>query len=284
MNNIKILPIRDIVKLYDVLIFDVWGVVHDGIAPYPGSIKFINEMIDDNKIVIFLSNNPRPGYLMNKQFSEFGLNMHKAITFTSGDAVREQLTLWNDEVFSTLGKKVYHIGAENNQDILSGISVNITNDITQADFLLITAFIDSNQNLDLYDELLKKAVELNIPAVCANPDITAYSGHQIRYCAGNFAKQYESFGGKVHYYGKPDSKIYNTLISKYLFGYDRKKMLMIGDTMETDILGANKMNIDSALALTGNGEKIGNQLLNGNVNVFENSVAKPTWVTYGIKG
>lgn len=284
MTNIQISPIREVVKSYDALLVDVWGVLHDGIIPYNGAVNFLNEMLDSGKRIVFLSNNPRPSYLTTKQFTEFGLNMNKAVIYTSGDAVREQLTSWSDEIFSKLGRKFYHLGAEGNADILNGITADVTEDITKADFLLITAFIPAHADLGIYDELLAKAASLHIPAICANPDLTAYYDKQIRYCAGNFAKIYEKLGGTVYYYGKPDSKIYNAVLSKYLQGYDKKKILMIGDTLDTDILGAHRAGIDSALVLTGNGEKIGDQLLLGSQDVFKDSQVIPTWVTYGIKG
>lgn len=284
MSDVKISPIREIVKFYDVLLVDVWGTLHDGIIPYNGAVNFLNEMLSEGKHIIFLSNNPRPGSLTNKQFSEFGLNMKKAIIYTSGDAVREQLSSWNDEVFSSLGRKFYHLGAEGNKDILNAIPVDVTNDITQANFLLITEYISKGEDLSIHDDLLSKAAVLKLPAICVNPDLTAYYGKQIRYCAGTFAKKYEEFGGKVYYYGKPDSKIYNAVFSKYLTGHDKKKILMIGDTIETDILGAKNFGIDSALVLTGNGEKIGDALFMGSKEVFKDSLVEPTWVTYGIKG
>jgi HAD superfamily hydrolase (TIGR01459 family) len=284
MVNIRISPIREVVKSYDVLLVDVWGVLYDGMAPYNGAVSFLNEMLDNGKKIIFLSNNPRPGYITNKQFVEFGLNMNKAEIYTSGDAVREQLTSWSDTVFSKLGKRFYHLGAEGNTDILSGIAADVTDDITKADFLLITEFVPASTDLNIHDELLAKAASLHIPAICANPDLTAYYGKQIRYCAGKFAQKYEKLGGVVHYYGKPDNKIYDAALSKYSLDCDKKKILMIGDTLETDILGAQKFGIDSALVLTGNGEKIGDQLFLGAQDVFKDSEVIPTWVTYGIKG
>ncbi len=284
MSSIQISPIKEIVKFYDVLLVDVWGVLHDGVVPYPGAVDFLNEMIKNGKKIIFLSNNPRPGYLTNKQFSEFGLNMEGAVVYTAGDAVREQLISWNDAIFSTLGKKFYHLGEEGNKDILHGIPTDTTQDITQANFLLITEYIQKGEDLNIHDALLSKAASLNLPAICVNPDLTAYHNKQIRYCAGFFAKKYEALGGVVHYYGKPDSKIYNAVLSKYLTTYDKKKVIMIGDTIETDILGANRVGIDSALVLTGNGAKIGDDLFIGSKDVFKDALAEPTWVTYGIKG
>ncbi len=284
MSDIQISPVREVVRSYDALLVDVWGVLHDGIVPYRGAVEFLNEMMTEGKRVIFLSNNPRPGFHTKKQFSDFGLNMDKAVIYTAGDAVREQLISCKDEVFSKLGRKLYHLGSEGNKDILDSIPVDVTEDITQADFLLITEYVLESQGMEVHDDLLKQAASLKLPAICVNPDLKARYGQENRYCAGMFTKRYEDFGGVAYYYGKPDSRFYNAVIAKHLVGYDKKKILMIGDTIETDIVGAKRAGIDSALVLTGNGEKIGDKLFIGETDVFKDSLSEPTWVTYGIKG
>ena len=282
MNN-QILPIKDVVKHYDALIVDIWGVLYDGVEPYPGSVECINSMINGGKQVIFLSNNPRPYTFIKEKFIKWGVDIDKAILYTSGDAVREQLISWDDEVFKKLGKTFYHLGKERNQDILSGLDVDVTNDIKQADFLLITTYVDENEDLSAHDSFLREAAKLNIPAVCANPDLVAHHGSMIRYCAGTIGKKYEEMGGVVYYYGKPDSKIYNLVFDRYLKNIDKSKMLMIGDTMNTDILGAYRAGIDSVLLLTGNGEKIAEKIKAGVSDIFEGYQFKPAWISSGMK-
>ena len=57
---------------------------------------------------------------------------------------------------------------------------------------------------------------------------------------------------------------------------------MIGDTIETDIVGATKVGLDSALVLTGNGQKFATKLKNGDEDVFKACQARPSWLSYGI--
>lgn len=283
MNNPEVLPLNQLVDSYDALIFDIWGVLYDGVNLYPGTTEFLNSMINSDKKVIFLSNTPRPGSIMTNKFINWKINMDKAVIYTSGDAVREQLVSWDDEVFKEMGKKCYHLGADGNQDILKDISIDTVDDIEEADFILLSAFLEEDEDLTTHDKVLRKAVDMDIPAICANPDVTAYQGNKIRYCPGTFANKYKEFGGVVHYYGKPDSRLFDAAIDKHLSGIDRSKILMIGDTLDTDILGANRAGIDSALVLSGNGREVASRISSGEDDIFKGYEARPTWISRGIE-
>lgn len=253
-NKCEIHIFSEVAKSYDALIFDIWGVVYDGLNPYPQAAETINKLIADNKKILFLSNTPRPSYIAKENIKKWGINLENTIVYTSGDAVREQLTYWNDTIFENLGRNFYHIGAERNKDILKDMQVDLVSDISKADFVLLTAYADSDEEFNKFDDLFQKAIELDLPFICANPDVLVPEGNEYRRCAGAFGKKYEEMGGLVHYYGKPDPKVFNNLISKFLSNVPMNKILMVGDTLETDILGANRVGIDSALLLTGNGK------------------------------
>ena len=180
-NTIQITTLDDILEKYDAFIIDIWGVIYDGVDPYPGSIEAINKLIAHNKSVTFLSNTPRPSDITNKKLSQWGINMDKASVYTSGDAVREQLQIWEDPIFRNLGKKFYHLGEERNKDILSGLNVSSVKTIEEADFILLTIYLDEGEDMEQYDPIFRKAKELNLPAICANPDIKVTNGDSIRY-------------------------------------------------------------------------------------------------------
>ena len=274
-NTTQITKIDDILEKYDAFIIDIWGVIYDGLDPYPGSIEAINKLIAHNKSVTFLSNTPRPSEIIKERLFQWGVNMNKASVYTSGDAVREQLQTWEDPIFSNLGKNFYHLGEEKNKDILSGLNVSAVNQIEEADFMLLTIYLDEGEDMEQYDLILKKARDLNLSVICANPDIKVTNGDGIRYCAGSFGRRYQNLGGEVHYYGKPDSKIFEKILAKIdsIGIKDKNKILMIGDTMETDITGAGLVGIDSLLVLSGNGKEAYR-----NINSTNKYKFKPTWI------
>ena len=82
--------------------------------------------------------------------------------------------------------------------------------------------------------------------VCTNPDLVVDRGKIREYCAGSIAKIFEDLGGKVDYFGKPYPNVYN-LSTKI----KNRKVLCIGDNLNTDIRGANIQNFSSLLISDG---------------------------------
>jgi HAD superfamily hydrolase (TIGR01459 family) len=158
------------------------------------------------------------------------------------------------------GHNAYHIGALRNQDILSGFDhtiVKATDNLTEANFILLTAYLDEGEDLNQFKQLFSQALELKLPAICANPDKIIPNGNKKRYCAGVLAEQYKAMGGEVYYYGKPDVKVFELAYSQLEQQViDKSRVAMIGDTIDTDILGANNFGIDSIMVLTGNGASL----------------------------
>ena len=91
--------------------------------------------------------------------------------------------------------------------------------------------------------------------VCANPDkVVIRKDGNLIVCAGILADYYESHGGKVFYFGKPHKEVYKkclAYLSEVKPAISSKNVLVIGDSLETDILGANKAEIKSLLIADG---------------------------------
>jgi HAD superfamily hydrolase (TIGR01459 family) len=280
----KIISINQLIDSYDVFFIDIWGVIHDGLEAYPGVVDCLNHLIALKKTILFLSNAPRPGAITMQHLKDFGIHIEEDMMLTSGDTVREYLHHWQSIENNTANKKLYHLGALRNQDILADINLNIVNDVREADHVLLSAFMDEDEDLNQYDSILKTIAELNIPTLCANSDKIVIHGKKNRYCAGTLADKLESFGGIVEHYGKPHSIIYEAAFRRVQQKriLDKKRILMIGDTFETDILGARQANIDSALVLTGNMQRL---LENKNFgipkalrDILGEQTIKPTWI------
>ena len=78
--------------------------------------------------------------------------------------------------------------------------------------------------------------------ICTNPDLIVDRGNVRELCAGSVAMVFEKMGGKVIYFGKPYPEVYNQSAQK-----KNKKILCIGDNLNTDIKGANLQNHHSML-------------------------------------
>ena len=85
--------------------------------------------------------------------------------------------------------------------------------------------------------------------ICSNPDKTVVRGNNFMICAGLLAEYYEKIGGKVEYYGKPYPEIYEFIFAKVK--NPKAKILVVGDSLDNDIKGANVQEIDSLLITDG---------------------------------
>jgi HAD superfamily hydrolase (TIGR01459 family) len=239
---------------YDVILFDLWGVIVEGGDTYPEVVDAVNKIMV-KKDVIFLSNAPRPGFIVAKNLGSWGLeNVTPEMVLTSGDIAR---SLIDDKRAQFNGKNplVYHLGSDRNEDILVGIEHEATEDIEKADIFLLSLYRHDHEDIDEFDDLFKKASNrTDLLTLCSNPDTTIPKNGTIRYCAGHFAEKMEKFGGEVIYTGKPRSIIYDEVLRRRN-KVKKDHILMVGDTFETDILGANGAGIHSALVMTGNAEK-----------------------------
>ena len=79
-----------------------------------------------------------------------------------------------------------------------------------------------------------------------NPDLIVNRGDLRELCAGSVAMIFEKMGGEVIYFGKPYPEVYNQSIDN-----KNKKILSIGDNLNTDIKGANLLNFDSLIISNG---------------------------------
>ncbi|CAO5679284.1 MAG: hypothetical protein HEEMFOPI_01255 [Holosporales bacterium] len=235
--------LNDIKDFYDVYFIDLWGVMHDGQAPYPDAILAVNQLLDLRKKIIFLSNMPRPKTIVVDMLKKYGLK-DGFFVLTSGDSAREYLLKNYKET------KIFHFGDAVNQAILKDLDVITTKTLDDAGVVLLTLFTDTEKDLKEAEDLAKKIGALKLPCVCANPDLSAQNGDMMRVTSGYFAKIIEDHGGFVHYIGKPYLAIYQAAFELFNI-HSLEKCLMIGDTIETDIIGGFNAGMDTLLTLTG---------------------------------
>jgi len=223
---------------YDTFLIDLWGVIHNGIKPYPEAIKVLENLNKLNKRFVLISNAPRPSknvkdFLLKLKMKE---NLLQNI-FTSGEAALKSL---QDNIY---GKFFFHLGPERDNSLFIEFEKNKKN-LDSANFILCTGLLEENSNsLDYYKKLLKNYTHLKM--VCTNPDLIVHRGEKQEYCAGMLAKIFQELGGQVIYFGKPYPNIYNFCVKK------NETVLAIGDNIRTDIKGANNMNFDSLLIING---------------------------------
>ena len=238
-ENLDLIGAKSLIKDHDLIYIDIWGVVHNGIKLYENAVNVLDNLFQLNKEYILLTNAPRPNRTVKNFLSEMGLSKnHCDRVYTSGEAALRYLE-------KNLGNlKFFHIGSPKDFDLFLSFKKNKTEEIEKCDFILCTGlFEDSVQNLNYYKELFSKNKKPKM--ICTNPDLIVDRGNKREFCAGSVAKIYEKEGGEVDYFGKPYPLVY-----KLSANISDKRILCIGDNLNTDIKGANTQNFKS-LFITG---------------------------------
>jgi HAD superfamily hydrolase (TIGR01459 family) len=260
-NISSVVKILDLMDRYDLFLLDIWGVIIEGDGTYPNAVEAVNYLIAHKKVV-FVSNVPRTIESTGEMLKGYGVNVLPEMIVTSGDLTRKFLAN-SSQHLNIPSPLLYNLGLARHYELWHGLDIPVVNDIEKANLLMIVINIASKDIEPSSYDLLQQAALLKIPAICANNDkVYAHSG-QIIYCAGHFAEKFEEFGGKVWYMGKPFAPIFEEALSKHP-EVEKQRILMIGDTIDTDIVGASNIGINSALVTTGN---IGFQL-SGSQNKF----------------
>ncbi len=239
-KNLDQSGLKSIVNSYDLLFIDIWGVVHNGIKLYDNSIEVLENLSNLNKEFILLTNAPRPSSTVVNFLKKMGLNKFFENVFTSGEAALKYL------IKDLKNKKFFHIGPSTRDfDLFRSFEKNKVSNIKDADYLLCSGlFDDHSDNLNYYKSLFSEHISKKM--ICTNPDLIVDRGDKREYCAGSVAKIFEEIKGEVIYFGKPYPPVYN-LSSET----KNKKVLCIGDNLNTDIKGANIQNYDSLLITNG---------------------------------
>ena len=232
--------LRSIADYYDLFYIDLWGVIHNGIKLHLEAINALNELLKMKKDFVLLTNAPRPNSTVKEFLEKMGMDEKiRSHVFTSGEAALSYLKKYN------FSDKFFHIGPPRDFDLFNDFKDNKSRDINESQYLLCTGlFDDYDQDLNYYKDLLENHIDKKM--ICTNPDLIVDKGNERELCAGSVAMVFEKMGGEVVYFGKPYPEVYNQSTDN-----KNKKILSIGDNLNTDIKGANLLNFDSLIISNG---------------------------------
>ena len=234
--------LSDLVDGVEVILSDIWGVVHNGLESFPEACEALHTYRQRGGTVILITNAPRPADSVQRQLRKLGVadEAYDAIV-SSGDLTR-------NFVADHPGKKMFWLGPERDSSIYRGLDA-VMAPLEQADYIVCTGlFDDETESAEDYRAMMLQAREHKLPLVCANPDIVVERGDRLIYCAGAIAELYRELGGEVVFYGKPHRPIYERAMA---LAAERRgqptsldHVLAIGDSVRTDLTGALGFGID----------------------------------------
>ncbi|WP_283195283.1 TIGR01459 family HAD-type hydrolase [Rhizobium sp. AN80A] len=267
----------EITSHYDAVFCDVWGVLHNGVSPFPKAAAALQAAREAGLTVVLITNSPRIAPLVVDQLRHIGIQdeAYDRIV-TSGDVTRG--------LIAEGPKKVFLLGPDRDIAIIEGIGVTRVS-AEEADCVVCTGFFDDEtETPEDYTDMLKAFQARDIPMICANPDLIVERGHKMIPCAGAMAAYYDQLGGKTRIAGKPHKPIYDAVLSvaREIRG-DLKmdRILAIGDGMPTDVRGALDYGLD--LLYISGGIHAAEYTLNGETDeailtaYLEREKATPKW-------
>src|SRR6195952_5316841 len=241
--------LRDLVDGVDVVLSDIWGVVHNGLVAFPEACEALHTYRQRGGTVILITNAPRPADSVQRQLRKLGIadDTYDAIV-SSGDLTRHF-------VADHPGMKMFWLGPERDNSIYRGLTP-VIGPLEQADYIICTGlFDDETESAEDYRAMMLQAREHKLPLICANPDIVVERGDRLIYCAGAIAELYRELGGEVVFYGKPPRPVYQRAMElageRQHHPIELSKVLAIGDSVRTDLKGAQAFGIDCLFVTRG---------------------------------
>jgi HAD superfamily hydrolase (TIGR01459 family) len=250
--TIRLYPgLAELAGRYDGFILDLWGVIHDGVAPLPGAIDCLRALLAARKRVALLSNAPRRAEDVIRRITAIGVpaGLYHHV-MSSGEEAWQFLKRREDPFYRALGRHCLQIGSDRDMSIRGELDLDYVEDPAAADFILNTGPAGWDDTVEDYRTLLDAALARALPMVCANPDLVVQHGDKLALCAGGLAQYYEAQGGRVRWHGKPFPSVYDTCLG--LLGIaDRRQVLAVGDSLRTDVAGATGAGIDCLFIVEG---------------------------------
>jgi HAD superfamily hydrolase (TIGR01459 family) len=250
--------LADLSGRYDAVFCDLWGCLHNGKTAFPAAVSALQSFRTAGGKVVLLTNAPRPKASVVKQLQ--GLKVPKDtwdIVVTSGDAAQMGM------LSGAVGQMVHHIGAPKDEVFFTDFAEDLRDyaltqpvihrvPLPEAQGIVCTGLKDDmTETPDDYRAALLMAKTLDLPMLCANPDIVVDLGDKRLYCAGALAQAYEAMGGTALYFGKPHPPIYDLARRRLIeSGVSDPQILCIGDGIATDIRGGMGEGLDT-LFITG---------------------------------
>ena len=234
---------------YDVLLSDVWGVVHNGVAAFPHACDALMRARARGATVVLITNAPRPSTVVSRQLEKLHVprETYDAIV-SSGDVTRAVIE-------KRRGQSLFHLGPERDHSIFAGLDVRFA-PLESADYVVCSGLDnDEVETPEDYRARLETMLRRKLFMVCANPDVVVERGPQLVYCAGALADLYATMGGEVLYAGKPYRPIYDMALDRAEAAAGRRaaldRVLAIGDSVRTDLKGARATGIDFLFVTSG---------------------------------
>lgn len=247
------------------------GVLHNGAVALDGAVDCVAKLHESGKALIVLSNTSAPSAAALERLPKFGFDKNHFIgAITSGEeASKYILKRFGSDIKTSRAIFVTWDASDQNNPRLTAHpqqflaqcgNVEPANSIDEADFVLLhgsevwqrndgsvyslSPFIEKG-DFRTVDPILEQCLARRLPLVCANPDRTVRtpSGGSA-HMPGSIAARYLALGGEGAMFGKPNVEHFQACVD-LLVGMEKSRIAHVGDSLQHDVLGANRCGIPS---------------------------------------
>ena len=248
----------ELLPKYDVILFDSYGVLKNYNGVIEGTHDAMTLLQTKNIPYRVLTNDASSSpAILSEKFKKGGLNIPANHIITSGMMAKSFLST------KSINGKVLYLGTANSSQYIIEANQEALS-ISEYDDSLIheigaVVFLDDegykwSTDINKVVNLLRKRT---IPVIVANSDkIYPVAKNDVSIATGAIAQLVESILNRdfIHF-GKPDVQMFAYAfddLTKEHGDLDKSRVLMVGDTLHTDILGGTKFGVDTLLVLSGN--------------------------------
>lgn len=240
----RVVSLADVADDFDVFLLDAFGVLNIGDAPIPGTCERIKDLRSAGKRVLVVSNAAGfPHAALIEKYTRLGYD------FAPEDVITSRATL----LAGLDQRRHYHWGLMATRSTglrdLEGLNITYIEEDPAAyskvdGFLMIGSAAWTVERQELLEAALRARPR---PVLVGNPDIVAPRENGFSTEPGHYAhKLADRTGVAPEFFGKPFKNIFDLAFAR-LGATDRARVLMVGDSLHTDILGARAAGVASAL-------------------------------------
>lgn len=240
--------LTDISGDYDVILCDVWGVLHNGVDAFVPAAVALAKARDAGKAVILITNAPRLAREVEASLETIGVpraSWDRLVT--SGDVTRA--------LIAEGPRRVFHLGPDRDLALFDDLDAELVEEFEAQAVVCTGLFDDETEAPEDYADMLRRLRARDLPFICANPDIVVERGDRLIWCAGALARDYAQLGGRTLIAGKPHKPIYDAALDAAAEVLARpvpaERVLAIGDGILTDIKGAAAAGFDALFVTAG---------------------------------
>ncbi len=233
---------------FDLFLIDQFGVLHNGVEPYPHAVDALKQLKHRNKRIVIVSNSGKRSEINKRRLKALGFSESLYDHFiTSGEVAFRQL---QHRFKKSSGRACFLIARDNDVSAVEGLHLHQVESVDKADLIVISGSEAERYSENDYRDILRPAAKQKISCICTNPDKKMLTNDGIKFGAGRIATLYEELGGTVDWIGKPFAPIYQHVLDLYT-DCDRARTLCIGDSIEHDIAGGHNVGLKTLLVKTG---------------------------------